>query len=97
MRTRAGSTRDQFQHDISTTCSPVEALRNSSLFQIVSSWFGLPQVLRGHMSTAGQSLVEADAMVLQLDATGRSWLLSNLTIPTHPNTPQRAPDCQTRS
>ena len=38
MRTRAGSTRDQFQHDmnpVSTTCSPVEALRNSSLFQIV--------------------------------------------------------------
>ena len=35
MRTRAGSTRDQFHHDISTTCSPVEALRNSSLFQIV--------------------------------------------------------------
>ena len=34
MRTRGGRARDQFHHDISTTQTPLEALRNSSLFQV---------------------------------------------------------------
>ena len=65
MRTRAGSARDQFHHDISTTQTPGST---SELFIVssLSSWFGLPQVLHGHMSIAGQSLVEGDAMVMQL-------------------------------
>ena len=86
IRTRAGSTRDQFHHDISTTQSPY-------CFKCFIVVWSSSSVAWTHINSGSIS----GGRWRNGYAIGRSWLLSNLTIPTHPNTPQRAPDCQTRS
>ena len=93
IRTLAGSTRDQFHHDISQLEVQWKHLGTLHCFKcFIVVWFSsrLAWTHVNRMSISGGRWCNGHAI-------GKSWLLSNLTILTHPNTPQRVPDCQTRS